>query len=528
MKVSENLCHYHEVLEKISNYSSRISVEVYDGIQYGLKNCLSLDRERYYYLLGRYYLLNLEFDKAIAELSKIKNSKFNEDFYTESQHYLGKAYYLKHQIHIALGYLYNVYNTERGQEGSYFYYVTKFIEGQCYAEMKLFQEAILVFDHLIEEKNKAPISAVFGSCIMSGNVYKYLEKYDEGLAILKKAEQIYTAYSNELPPNAYANLYKHKADLLRNKNKYDEAYAIYSEILAKGELQLGDKVSVLNAKAICCGFLGKYAQAEEIWQNMLNDTSINSNPYLLVTIKMGLSDISSEQGNDILAQELLLSLSDHIGKIESERMVLSYYQKVYDLSKKLNNVSKALSCLEKTYDLEIAINKKELYRQVEAVKAINQLENSKKDNEIMKKEIEINKQKLDMSLVLLKQKNTMLDEIDDFVSALRKDNIQKGKLYTEIHNKIKSAKKANIHEAEVEIKLNESLHEYTKKLREKYKEITHTEANVAWYLTKGMNTKEIAELMVKEAKTIEQYRYRLRQKLGLTRGEDLELALSSV
>jgi hypothetical protein len=43
-----------------------------------------------------------------------------------------------------------------------------------------------------------------------------------------------------------------------------------------------------------------------------------------------------------------------------------------------------------------------------------------------------------------------------------------------------------------------------------------------------MNTKEIAELMVKESKTIEQYRYRLRQKIGLSRGEDLEIALSSI
>lgn len=528
MKESENLSHYNEVLEKFSNYSSKLSSEVYNSIQYGLSKCISRDKERYYYLLGRYYVLNLEFDKAIAELSKIKNSEFNEDFYAESQHYLGKAYFLKHQTHIALGYLYNVYNTERGKGGSFIYYVTKFIEGQCYAEMNLFQEAILIFDHLIEDKNKAPISAVFGSCIMSGNVYKYLEKYDEGLAILEKAEIIYTECAKELPLNAYANLYKHKADLLRNKQKYNDAYGIYCDILTKGDMQLGDKVSVLNAKAICCGFMGKYSQAEKIWQDMLNDASISSNPYLLVTIKMGLSDIASEQENDLLALDILQTLYDKIEKIESERMVLSYYQKVYDLSKKLNNVAQALTCLEKTYELEIAINKKELYRQVEAVKAINQLENSKKDNEIMKKEIEINKQKLDMSLVLLKQKNTMLDEIDDFVSALRKDNIQKGKLYTEIHNKIKSAKKANIHEAEVEIKLNESLHEYTKNLREKYKGVTHTEANVAWYLTKGMNTKEIAELMVKEAKTIEQYRYRLRQKIGLSRGEDLEIALSSI
>ena len=479
-----------------------------------------------YYLLARCFERLQQFDEAIKNFEFVVNRTSDNEKLSYSFYYLAKIYYMKDMVFRSLPLISKVYEIIGEEANTDLYFYMKSTEGKVYASMAMYPEAMMAYDYIIQFKEIAPKSALYSAYIDYGSLFKYMEKFEEGLQMYERAEQILQNHEDELTPNSYTMLYKHKGDLYRAHEDIEEAFALYVKADKYKSLSYKELVSVQNSLASCYVLMKKYSEARSIWTRLIGDERTDLVNKLALSV--GLADCSAEQGLIQEAYHILSNAEKSLHEIEANRLILTYYRKLYNWSKKLNQNDKALEYLERKVNIEQIISEDEKSQTIKGIKAINELKLEKKQHEILQIENELNKQKLDMSLVLLKQKNAMLDEIDDFVSALRKDNIQKGKLYTEIHNKIKFAKKANIHEAEVEIKLNESLHEYTKNLREKYKGVTHTEANVAWYLTKGMNTKEIAELMVKEAKTIEQYRYRLRQKLGLTRGEDLEIALSSI
>ena len=75
----------------------------------------------------------------------------------------------------------------------------------------------------------------------------------------------------------------------------------------------------------------------------------------------------------------------------------------------------------------------------------------------------------------------------------------------------------------------ESLHEdFNAKLSENFPDLTQQEKRLATLLRLGFSSKYIATLMNITPKSVEISRYRLRQKLGLTRGDNLVNFIKSI
>ena len=75
----------------------------------------------------------------------------------------------------------------------------------------------------------------------------------------------------------------------------------------------------------------------------------------------------------------------------------------------------------------------------------------------------------------------------------------------------------------------ESLHEdFNAKLAENFPDLTQQERRLAAMLRLGFSSKYIATLMNITPKSVEISRYRLRQKLGLTRGDNLVNFIKSI
>lgn len=64
------------------------------------------------------------------------------------------------------------------------------------------------------------------------------------------------------------------------------------------------------------------------------------------------------------------------------------------------------------------------------------------------------------------------------------------------------------------------------RLMKQMPELTNAELRIAALLERGMTTHETAETLGTSERTIENHRYRMRKKLGLTSNTDLQSALS--
>ena len=154
------------------------------------------------------------------------------------------------------------------------------------------------------------------------------------------------------------------------------------------------------------------------------------------------------------------------------------------------------------------------------------------ENQALHNAVEMKKQEvMNVALSIVEQRE-YLESLNDIVSSISKasDQKEKDKL---IHELSSSLKQRLSHDREVDAQYftaqAESLHEdFNAKLSENFPDLTQQEKRLATMLRLGFSSKYIATLMNITPKSVEISRYRLRQKLGLGRGDSLVNFIKSI
>ena len=154
------------------------------------------------------------------------------------------------------------------------------------------------------------------------------------------------------------------------------------------------------------------------------------------------------------------------------------------------------------------------------------------ENQALHNAVEMKKQEvMNVALSIVEQRE-YLESLNDIVNALSKteDSKEKDKLIAELKS---SLKQRLSHDREVDSQYfyaqAESLHEdFNSKLAENFPDLTQQETRLATMLRLGFSSKYIATLMNITPKSVEISRYRLRQKLGLSRGDNLVNFIKSI
>jgi DNA-binding NarL/FixJ family response regulator len=154
------------------------------------------------------------------------------------------------------------------------------------------------------------------------------------------------------------------------------------------------------------------------------------------------------------------------------------------------------------------------------------------ENQALHNAVEMKKQEvMNVALSIVEQRE-YLESLNDIVSSISKadDPKEKDKL---IHELSSSLKQRLSHDREVDSQYfyaqAESLHEdFNAKLSENFPDLTQQEKRLATMLRLGFSSKYIATLMNITPKSVEISRYRLRQKLGLSRGDNLVNFIKSI
>ena len=154
------------------------------------------------------------------------------------------------------------------------------------------------------------------------------------------------------------------------------------------------------------------------------------------------------------------------------------------------------------------------------------------ENQALHNAVEMKKQEvMNVALSIVEQRE-YLESLNEIVNALSKaeDSKEKDKLIAELKS---SLKQRLSHDREVDSQYfyaqAESLHEdFNAKLAENFPDLTQQETRLATMLRLGFSSKYIATLMNITPKSVEISRYRLRQKLGLSRGDNLVNFIKSI
>ena len=186
-------------------------------------------------------------------------------------------------------------------------------------------------------------------------------------------------------------------------------------------------------------------------------------------------------------------------KEATDRLVYSQQQQIYENSRALNDMQ-----------LKVVIS----------------------ENQALHNAVEMKRQEvMNVALSIMEQKE-YLESLNDIVKRLSKskDEKERGELINELGS---SLKQRLSFDRDVDTAYfyaqAESLHEdFSAKLAENFPDLTQQEKRLATLLRLGFSSKYIATLMNITPKSVEISRYRLRQKLGLSKGDNLVNFIKSI
>ena len=368
------------------------------------------------------------------------------------------------------------------------------------------------------------------SLINSGNVFKRLKKFDVAVSEFEKGEVV-IAENSIADKNLLGNFYKHLADVYLQKND-----------LKKGEetlLKIGTPTEVpslhpflqclyYNTQANICylkkDFAGVITQCDKAHQVA---KTINAGKPIITSIR--LTGDAYMQMNEL----------NKAGKKLKEALELSeenkWYQmqyELYDLLSELEtrkkNYRQALTYTKRATEIRDEVNLHETDIRLNAVQAMNELKRKREELLKAEKQLALQSQELELATLYLNQKTALLNDLESFLQLMRKENAQKQKVFKQLHEKIKSAKVNGSENDAFKMRFDEANKKFVLALRTAIPQVTKGEAQVAALLKHGMNTKEISELLVIDARSVEMHRYRLRKKLNLKRADDLLIVLNKI
>ena len=154
------------------------------------------------------------------------------------------------------------------------------------------------------------------------------------------------------------------------------------------------------------------------------------------------------------------------------------------------------------------------------------------ENQALHNAVEQKRQEvMNVALSIVEQKE-FLESLDDMVSRLAKsdDPNEKDRLVAELSSALKQRLSYDsVVDSQYFYAQAESLHEdFNAKLSENFPNMTQQERRLATLLRLGFSSKYIATLMNITPKSVEISRYRLRQKLGLGKGDNLVNFIKSI
>lgn len=339
-----------------------------------------------------------------------------------------------------------------------------------------------------------------------GLVFKNLERFDSALVYLDKARVWNEEIGEEIKSDG---IYRSLADIYTIQGKHSEAISSAQKALDLTK-QFGSRYDISNSYETLANSYKGSGNSEKAFDyyvrfKELNDSLINSeNNELLAEAREKYETDKKEQEIALLSQENANQRLRSIitaGSLGGVLILVFGFGLIH-----INRRKKEVEISEK--ERSIAESEKKL--------AKVELQNEKLKTDQVKNEL------TNYALHLV-EKNEFLDHVKDKLSKIKvtSNNPELKKDITSLELEIYQNVNIQSDMNEFQQKVEQISEGFYYALKEKYSFLTIKEQRLSALLRLNLSSKEIASILNISAKSVEQSRYRLRKRLGLTKEENL-------
>lgn len=345
----------------------------------------------------------------------------------------------------------------------------------------------------IEQEYKDEPNPIFaGTCLQLAHLY--LKQNDTANAALfanKTADAL--SHITHLPPHyfLYTNLYATKAEIAALLNNEQDVIEYATECAERGR-QAGKIVPEIDANLILFRFYVKQNQLKKAKRYLDHAASV-----------LPESDKSFIYLQVLESQCLYYNATgDTAAELKHFKLMHEFKMKTHEQASKHRSNYLALA-----HDLEL----------------------KKKQIEEQKTELSFKTQELNMTSYHLEQRNKLLTDLEQSITALKKTKSKPEMVFKTIGQTIERAfNKEEEEKTRFRQKFDETHREFIAELHRAYPQLSPTECRVSALLRSGFNTKEIANLLSTSQRTIETQRLSIRKKMDLSRDANLNLLLNTM
>ncbi|HLP52234.1 MAG TPA: LuxR C-terminal-related transcriptional regulator [Chitinophagales bacterium] len=343
-----------------------------------------------------------------------------------------------------------------------------------------------------QEYKEEPNPILAGTCLQLAHLYlKQNDTENAALFADKTASEL--NHLTHLPPHyfLYTNLYATKAEISALLNNEEDVIKYATECAERGR-QAGKIVPETDANFILFRFYIKQNQLQKAKHYLDHAASIlpeSDKSFIYLQLLENKCLYYKATGNTT-------------AELEQFKLMHEYKMKTHEQASRHRSNYLALA-----HDLEL----------------------KKKQIEEQKTELSFKTQELNMTSYHLEQRNKLLTDLEQSITALKKTRPKTDVVFKTIEQTIERAfNKEEEEKNRFRQKFDETHREFIAGLHRAYPQLSPTECRVSALLRSGFNTKEIANLLSASQRTIETQRLSIRKKLGLTRDENLNLLLNSM
>ena len=428
-------------------------------------------------MIGYTYYTDQQYDNALQYIEK--SLEFFEQIeykrpYAISLSTIGSIHYQKEEDEIAKEYYLRALVIKEELKDSVIMTSDLKNLSNIYQNIGEFDSALVFLSRALEIDEKTGVTRkLIGSYGDMAKLHIKLQNYDLALDFGNKALELSKEY------NSYQQL----------RNSYEVLYRVYDEI--------GDKAKALD----------NYISYKTYSDSILNEVSRNK----LIEEQEKYESAKKEQEIELLESE---------NRLQKTRIILVSI--ILGASLLVSVLVFLKIVFKKRNELELK-EKDKLLSDSQRKLAEEELEKEKLKAEHVQKE-------LTNYALHIAEKNNFLEQLKEQIYDIRfspcRDEIRKE--LARIEMKIFQNVTINEEREELQSKVDEVCSGFFLRLKSQFPELTENDKRLAVFLRLNLSSKDIASILNIEPKSVQQSRYRLRKKLDLDPGEDMQRMLSAI
>ena len=335
-----------------------------------------------------------------------------------------------------------------------------------------------------------------------------------------------------------ATTYNNLGNASFHAKDYDGALQYYQKSLALKQ-SLGDTMGVASTQSSMGKVYEKQGNAEaakEMFHHYLSIARQVGRPLQVAIALEAMGAFHARQDDAAAAIAYLTQAAEAARGLDAKTYLHEILQNLTSILIQTNHHQDAAAILMEVVGLQKEIFNAETDRRIKKMQALYQVEQARKESEILQlnnkhlaQEAEFRNKELATTAMYLTQKNEMLRKLRRHVADLREFVSPKGgALLRQVEQELGEAIGSEEHWSGFERQFQQVHAGYLEALAARYPGLTPTELKVCSLIKINLSTKEIAQILNTESRSIEKYRQRIRKKLGLGKDDNLSTFLAAI